>query len=84
MFSLLRSKPDIPLTTDYLLTSLEAGMSAEEAAALRSFVVDSVTVPVPEQLALNRGNLTQPEGSTPRYTLEQGHCGASLAPRSGK
>jgi predicted metalloprotease with PDZ domain len=83
MFSLLRSKPDIPLTTDYLLSSLEAGMSAEEVAALRSFVVDGVTVPLPEELTLNCGELT-PEGSNPRYTLEQGQCGASLASPGGR
>jgi predicted metalloprotease with PDZ domain len=84
MLSLVRNKRDVSLTTDYLLSALSKGMSAEDAAALRSFVVDGVTIPLPESLAGDCGDLTRPQDSSPYYVLSAGRCENQLASRVGK
>jgi predicted metalloprotease with PDZ domain len=84
MLHLVRSKPDVPLTTDYLLSALGQGMSPEDAAALRSFVVDGVNIPLPASLAGDCGGLTRPEDSNPYYVLGAGRCDEQLASRVGK
>jgi predicted metalloprotease with PDZ domain len=84
MLSLVRSKPDIPLTTDYLLSVLSKGLSPEDAVALRSFVLDGVTIPLPERFADNCGNLKRPPDSNPRYVPSAERCHDQFASRTGK
>lgn len=55
MLSLVRSRPDVQLTTDDLLRVLSKGRSSGDAAALRSFVLDGVTIALPARLAENCG-----------------------------
>jgi predicted metalloprotease with PDZ domain len=79
MLSLVRSKPDVELTTDYLLSVLSKSMSSEDAAALHGFVLDGATIPLPAQLADNCGRLAQPVGSNPYYIPSAGQCDDQFA-----
>lgn len=84
MFSLVRSKPDVHLTTDYLLSMLDKAMQPQDVAALRSFVVDGATVPLPEKLVGDCGELKRPEGSNPYYVPAPGPCEVRLASQISK
>lgn len=79
MFSLLQRKPSRHLNSDFLLSVLSKGMSNDDAVALRSFVEQGKTIPLPERLAFDCGNLIQADGAGPHYTVGAGQCGKPLA-----
>ena len=84
MLSLVRRKPEVPLTTHYLLSVFSQGMSSKDAAALRSLVLDGVTIPLPASLANNCGDLTRTEDSNPYYVFSAGRFDDQFVSRVGR
>lgn len=79
MISLVRHKRDMVLTTDSLLTALSQGLSPQEAADLRSFVEEGVTIPPPRQVPGGCGDLKQEGASAPYYIPAHEGCAALVS-----